>query len=317
MPDTTPPSAQATDGSVSCVTSVFCMAVGMGSAEQWNGSTWAQVSVPALPNNTTQSPTVGVSCVSAVFCVEVGSIDLGESASLYPLVEQWNGASWSIVVDSTSAPTVQGALYSVSCMNTDFCMATGGFTASFQPIVDQWNGATWTPTILPMPSGAANTQLSGVSCTSPAFCMAVGFQISSTVDGLAEAWNGSSWSETATPPGDGNVDLTAVSCVGGSFCSAVGVDQTPNPSVPLSEAWNGSTWTEALPPPPPPTGQSSLQSVSCFSATSCTAVGSVEAHPMGPRSPWATPGTVNRGPPSPTCRVPRAPINDDLPKSTA
>ena len=60
------------------------------------------------------------------------------------------------------------------------------------------------------------------------------------------------------------------------------MDQGPNPEVPVSEAWNGSTWSEALPPPPPPTGESSLEGVSCFSATSCTAVGSVEAFPMGP-----------------------------------
>ena len=63
--------------------------------------------LPALPANTTALYR-GVSCVSVVFCVAVGSVDFDESASPIHWLEQWNGGSWTIVVDSTTHRPCRG-----------------------------------------------------------------------------------------------------------------------------------------------------------------------------------------------------------------
>ena len=81
---------------------------------------------------------------------------------------------------------------------------------------------------------------------------------------------------TPSPSGVDSAQLASVSCVGASFCTAVGSTElsgTPEFEN-LIETWNGTSWTLLpLTPSTPPTYASFLGGVSCFSATSCTAVG--------------------------------------------
>ena len=63
----------------SCVSSIFCMAVGYASngtvdqtlAEQWNGSAWSIVPSPNPPM-TLGSELDAVSCLSSTFCMAIG-----------------------------------------------------------------------------------------------------------------------------------------------------------------------------------------------------------------------------------------------------
>ncbi len=145
-----------TDAGVSCVTSVFCMAVGDGGQTElgestpisqssiWNGATWTSLPMPTVASAEAAYLT-SVSCVTTSFCVGVGGADF--AGTYAPLIEQWNGSAWSVV--QATAGSTSSTLSGVSCTSTSFCMAAG--TNGNDPVVDQWNGSTWTPTTLSFP----------------------------------------------------------------------------------------------------------------------------------------------------------------------
>jgi hypothetical protein len=89
-----------------------------------------------------------------------------------------------------------------------------------------------------------------VSCVSATFCEAVG----SHLDSAGEV-------------------LTAVSCLTAASCEAVGELVNQGNPLTLAEAWNGSTWTVQPTPNPSVAQGSTLNAVSCTSASACTAVG--------------------------------------------
>jgi hypothetical protein len=125
------------------------------------------------------------------------------------------------------------------------------------------------------------SDLSGVSCASASDCEAVGgveSYPSAAERVLAEAWNGSTWTEQAVPSPAGATDayLYAVSCASAEDCIAVGdYEVRQGPFRPFAEQWDGGTWT--LQPMPEPAGSTDLSGVSCASATSCMAVGNWES----------------------------------------
>ena len=142
--------------SVSCTSSTSCMAVGSTEngtaeqtlAEQWNGVTWSIVSTPdtsAVLDNTLSS----VSCVGPSACTAVGS---GNTVTArQTLIEQWNGASWSIVPSPNPSTSQSGELDAVSCVGASFCMAAGDNSNGTNdvPLAEEWNGSVWS--IVPTP----------------------------------------------------------------------------------------------------------------------------------------------------------------------
>jgi hypothetical protein len=140
---------------------------------------------------------------------------------------------------------------------------------------------TWS--VVPSPNaGVKGSSLGGVSCVSATECTAVGsFKNSSDIyRTLIESWDGTSWtgvpSRNAGPASSDNY-LNDVSCASATACMAVGyfynssgIERT------LTESWNGTTWTVLHSPNPVTAGNNVLSSVSCSSATACTAVGNSE-----------------------------------------
>jgi len=274
--------------SVSCVTSDWCVAVGNGgkvstdaaNIELWNGSTWSPMTSPVVSGET-DIYLAGVSCVTTSFCVAVGAVD---TTSFAPLIEAWNGTTWSVVQSSplSSTPTF---LSGVSCISSSFCMAVGWIgAAGGSALVEQWNGSTWTVTTV-APDLNNNIHAFAVSCTTPSFCMFAGDVIlagSSSTAPFTSYWNGSTWTGTYPPTSfedPSNYHLYGVSCVGTKFCTAVGDTQTGGqPPVLYGQTWTGdnlgstTAWT-VVAGLPAVSGGASLDSISCFSATSCTAVG--------------------------------------------
>ncbi|MBO0838563.1 MAG: hypothetical protein J2P28_24040, partial [Actinobacteria bacterium] len=246
---------------VSCPSTKFCEAVGsytdasgnqVSLAEDWNGKSWQlqQTSNPAQAESLS-----GVSCVSAAFCEAVG-IAKGE-----PAAQMWNGTSWT-------AQAVPGADYliSVSCTSATFCMAVGN-----NAVTETWNGTIWSVT--PGPSGFG--PLGSVSCVAADFCEAVG--IGPAGNGAAAAWNGTSWvpQSAPTPAGEDSLSLNSVSCTSRQFCESAGQasSSTGFGSVTAAEVWDGTAWTVQPTPNPASSASSTLNGVSCTSATNCAAVG--------------------------------------------
>ena len=259
-------------GAVSCVTSEFCVAVsgylgysrgGNDYAELWNGTTWSPMTLPSVPG-AASTTLIGVSCVTTSFCVAVG-----QAVGPKVLVEQWDGSAWTVVTTSIGEAT---QLYSVSCLSVTFCEAVGdtGGGEVGPPIAAQWNGSTWSAQPIALPGNLTSGSLISTSCTTPSFCMAVGYAYYQDTDEqpIAYSWNGSTWTSSSMANGE-LIYADSVSCAGLDFCAVSAYNPGPVNSVII---WNGSTWLPAQNVPTPASG-GSLYGISCFSATSCTAVG--------------------------------------------
>ncbi len=137
---------------------------------------------------------------------------------------------------------------------------------------------TWTTQATPNQPGAGINDLGSVSCTSPSACTAVGTYadtLSSPIGALAERWNGQTWGlqAPAKPKGATATELFGVSCAAANACTAVGVVAYKTHSGILAEAWNGKSWRVQATPRIKGVTAGALYSVSCTSASACTAVG--------------------------------------------
>jgi hypothetical protein len=200
------------------------------------------------------------------------------------VAEVWNGTSWTL--HSTPHPTgaTESDLDAVSCSSATACTAVGYFvngSSTRETLAEEWNGTSWTVQTTPNPKGATNTYLGAVSCSSATACTAVGNyeNSSNTFETLAEVWNGTSWTVQTTPNPKGATDsaLGSVSCSSATACMAVGqFDDSAGARMMLAEGWNGTSWTVQTTPNPKGATNSSLDALSCSSATGCTAVGYYE-----------------------------------------
>ncbi len=235
-------------------------------------ATWQ---VQKSPNETRPGGQIGaVSCSAADACTAVGDY-LNSSGLNVTMAQAWNGTAWrrQAAASPPGAPAPQ--LDGVSCVSAAFCEAVGstdGLSGSGNAAVAQaWNGSSWQLQPVPAPTGSTSTLLRSVSCVSASFCEAVGGYVTSggAPAGLAETWNGTSWSVQSVPiPAGSAVDrLDGVSCTSPGFCVAVDFYSA------TAEMWNGTTWTAR--PVPFPAGMSSpgFDGVSCPSASFCEAVG--------------------------------------------
>jgi len=251
--------------SVSCVSTMFCEAVGthfdsagnqVDLAEMWNGTSWQ---LQAIPGTSVQP--MSVSCVTTSFCME---------ANGFGQVAIWNGSSWSAGPAVTGFSPVTG----VSCVSASFCEAVGSGPSGDNAAV--WNGTTWTAQPTP---GPASSFLSAVSCAAADSCEAVGSSANSVFQEVtfAEVWNGSAWTTQPIPNPKASQGsfLRAVSCTSASSCTAVGDYQYFGGSFSntLAEVWDGSKWSLRFSPNHPYAGHNTLNGVSCGASSVCTAVG--------------------------------------------
>jgi hypothetical protein len=133
----------------------------------------------------------------------------------------------------------------VSCVSSANCVAVGSVDNGkagngLSPLAETWQGTSWKTVTVKLPPGAFDTGLAGVSCTSAARC--------------------------------------GVSCVSAARCVAVGSYAIGSSMFALIESWNGKSWTRMNAPAPAGSGDAFLTGVSCASAKSCVAVGTVPVY---------------------------------------
>jgi hypothetical protein len=234
------------------------------------------VLAPGTPPALAGDSLVAVSCATATSCFAVGTAGTPQR----PLIEHWNGTTWTKTTNPNPAGSTSSALVGVSCVSaTTTCFATGfaQFSAAphRRPMVERGNGTSWSLGTAPPATGADSSELHGVSCPTTTFCFAVGVNNSSdTASSLIERWNGTAWAIVASPQTvNGSFDLARISCSSAFFCIAVGTYDFIDFDVTLLDKWNGSAWTN-VPSIPGGGGQfSGFFDVACTSGTSCDAVG--------------------------------------------
>lgn len=243
----------------------------------------------ALPQRPASTELTGVSCPSTNDCVAVGAAQVNATGNFIPLVEHWNGTSWSI--ERTPIPPLSeggGALSGVSCTSSSACITAGSFGPGYGPLAERWNGSSWSLQRPPDPLDAYG--FDGVSCASNTDCIAVG----GGDEPLAERWDGRRWSVQTTHFSDAfSSGLLGVSCPSSGACAAVGADDAGLCSdsydygsgysdyyVEVFGLWRSGRWS--LRPDPniacsksnDEGGGNGLAAVSCTSPAACTAVGS-------------------------------------------
>ncbi len=238
---------------------------------------------------------LGTACPDAQDCWSVGFDLLNKNRLVVnPLVEQWDGQSWS-VVSTPAVPTEGAALTAVTCVTSSDCWSVGATNpidmGNVTPLAEQWDGSTWTVVAAPIPTGAGGGYLRSVSCLSSSDCWAAGYTTDAAgdpLDPLIEQWDGTAWSVvTAAPTGQPFTQLNAVTCASPSDCWAAGTTgpQQPTdsvffifPTVPgdqsVIEHWDGRSW--ALVPSYVATSPSGgyVAALTCVSADDCWASGS-------------------------------------------
>ena len=112
---------------VSCTTASACTAVGSALAESWNGTNWSLQSIPGPASGGSLS---GVSCTSSSDCTAVGFFTSSPSSSAVPLVEVWDGTTWTAQTPPNPAGGRTTLLNGVSCASPTVCTAVGFAAAS-------------------------------------------------------------------------------------------------------------------------------------------------------------------------------------------
>src|SRR5579863_3728890 len=224
----TSPNPAGSDGArlagVTCTAAKSCLAVGnyanashdtLPMAEQWNGTAWSLVTVPA-PSGSTDASLGAVACSSASNCFAVGaSMDS-------TLTERWNGTAWSIVSSPSPNPSKPNVLSGVACPSASLCWAVGytfptDFTGS---LTEKWNGTKWS--VVHTPNSSAG-ELIGDACSGTADCVSAG--IGNSFFAIGQLWNGTTWAKAAPkkPSGATGSELNGVSCpAGGAACESTG-----------------------------------------------------------------------------------------------
>ena len=244
-----------------------------------------------LPKHPASTDLIGVSCTSTRDCIAVGDATVLSSGNNIPLVEHWNGTTWSI--ERTPVPPLSdggGALLSVSCSSSSACMAVGYFGDQAGPMAERWNGSSWSLQRPPDPVYAY--EFNDVSCMSDTECVAVGAGDAPVV----ERWNGHWWSVANAHSGYTQAlggGLLGVSCPSQTMCATVGANDVGLCSdayaygsgytdyyVPVLGLWTSGRWSLRQHPniacsgTGDASGGNGLDAVSCTSPTACTAVGS-------------------------------------------
>jgi hypothetical protein len=270
---------------ISCRSASSCIAVGYLQnggprepiAEQWNGSSWTE-QAPPIPAHAAQGVLNGVSCVSATNCEAVGSYAFLSGPSL-PLIDRWNGSTWSVQAASPPSGSFGTFLNGVSCTSSSACLAVGYtiFGGLADTFAERWDGTAWSFEF-PANRGSFNV-LDGVSCTSASSCMAVGEYVDPiTHDQMTLADFSPAparWTPQTTPsPGRTFSVLHGVSCTTNGGCLAVGsYDTFRGVQVPLVDSWDGANWSFVSLPTPLGATSSDLAAVSCSALAACTTVG--------------------------------------------
>ena len=165
---------------------------------------------------------------------------------MVPLVEHWNGSSWTQVkVAPPGAPLAQ--LDTVVAPS-----ATDVWAFGWTRYAQHWNGTGWKRVALPVPKGAQSPEFHAAAAVSPSDIWAVGdVELGGSTPpahAIVDHWNGHSWRIVPSPPSAGYSQLLGVTALSAKDVWAVGSGRGGT----LTVHWNGKAWRR-LPSPNPAT----------------------------------------------------------------
>ena len=198
--------------------------------EHWDGTAWSIVTSPNPGPKLLYNQLLSVDALGTGDVWTVGFYDGPGQVENLPLIEHWDGTSWSIL--SAPAADANNVLYSVVAVGPSDAWAVGE-SYEINPgatLVEHWNGSAWS--LVPSPAPGSSSVLQGVVAISPDDVWALGGTADVGIyptDTLAEHWNGSAWSVVGTPPSaDSNEYFNGAAAVSSNDVWGVGVYQPLN-----------------------------------------------------------------------------------------
>lgn len=204
-----------------------------GAAGAQAASPW---SVVASPSGSASGALDAVAAVSASNVWAVGGADGS------PLIEHWNGSSWTI---ASAAPVTDGYLSFVSAPAANDVWAAGG-QDGYAPLIEHYDGQSWS--VLPtLPSKAV--QLVGLSALSPknVWVGASGYSFHSQTVFL-DHWNGVKWSQhrvDIASPEDGAWPISVTAFSNKNVWIAHAYEPHDDDTRYTTDRWTGSGFTSA------------------------------------------------------------------------
>jgi hypothetical protein len=205
-------------------------AVGSANNEQtliihWNGTTWS--AVPSPNPGTVLNTLEGVAVVSPGDVWAVGLYS-SQQPDEVTLALHWDGTAWAVVPTANQA-TIYNVLSAVTVVGpTDIWAAGFSGWSGAQTLIEHWDGTSWTIVPSANPDPIRNF-LIGLAATGPSNVWAVGYVTDYTgtsYQTLTEHWDGTGWTQVASPrPGATNT-LLGIGAVGPGDIWAVGVQQS-------------------------------------------------------------------------------------------
>lgn len=162
------------------------------------------------------------------------------------LIQHFDGSTWSIVPSPNRRDDIESVLHSVSAASANDVWAVGSSHNGSLPsrtLIQHWDGTQWSIVPSPSPDSQFN-ELRGVAALSADDVWAVGYssgtRTETPIDTLIMHWDGSSWSQVASPNITGGANqLFGISAISADDIWAVGAAG----GAPLSMHWNGSAWS--------------------------------------------------------------------------
>jgi hypothetical protein len=166
--------------------------------------------------------------------VWAAGVTVDGSGSDRPLIEHWNGASWSVA--AVPDPGQISVLTAVTATSTTNALAVGfsGFPTS-QQLTERWNGIVWSPV-----STGTDVIPEGVAAMSVGNAWAVGSVI--------QHWNGTAWTTAPVTNPLPAMFFEEVAATSTTNAWAVGhyffVDPSTGDGLGTAIVrWNGTTWS--------------------------------------------------------------------------
>ena len=217
----------------------FALTNGGTYVQHWNGSYWLPVSIPGVPAVTV------LRSVKALSSNDVWAVGTAYDSTL-------NKESYSAIAPDSHKPG----------------QSRGSQSLNFHTMIVHWDGTSWTRVPSPNPGTLqGGNQLFGISGVSASDLWAVGFYVDNNgYETLILHWNGSTWSQVASPAGD----LAGVTAISSNDVWAVGENSGYTATLILH--WDGTQWS-TMASPNPGTGENELQAISDVVSNDIWAVG--------------------------------------------
>ncbi len=243
--------------------------------DNWNGTAWSQVAVPATPGNT--ALLTGVSASGTTDAWAVGRTQVNKS-SFEGLALHWTGTAWSVSPGFPAAlsPLGGASAAGVTDISPGDAYAIGNSATTASGSLVHWNGTAWSPVTLPLPAHAnSNTTLNAISAHGPGDVWIVGTYLDSANgrnETFSEHFNGTAWKVVRMPPVNSPnrnafFQFNAINTNSPSDVWAVGdrgVIDMPSSQKTLIEHFNGTAWS--LVPSPSPGSAGTLSGVTTSNA---------------------------------------------------